>query len=316
MLGWAAAVVAVAAGIALSPDVRAIAGGALREITVESVLVTVPVQLASTLICAAALWVLGPGVSYWGSVASRVLRDAGGNLLVIVPGLGELIGARSLVLSGGTARRALVASALDVVAETLAQIPFICLALMVLPRLGSHWDIDRSTLDWLAIGVGAGLVFAIAIWALSRRSERGLAARLLSALAAQVVAAWHEWRQRHGALPAAILLHLIAWAMGGVQVWLSARALGLPLSLVDAIILESAAYAVRAILFIVPAGVGVQEAGFVVAGSAFGLSPEQSLGLSLVLRARDVLLGVPVLLLWPVAEWRGQKAVGGPAGGG
>lgn len=316
ILGWAAAIVAVAAGIALSPDVRAIAGGALREITIESVLVTVPIQLASTLICAAALWVLGPGVSYWGSVGSRVLRDAGGNLLVIVPGLGELIGARSLVLSGGTARRAVVASALDVVAETLAQIPFICLALMVLPRLGAHWHIDRSTLDWLAIGVGAGLAFAIAIWALSRRSERGLAARLLFGLRNQVVAAWREWRQRHGALPTAILLHLIAWAMGGVQVWLSARALGLPLSLVNAIILESAAYAVRAILFIVPAGVGVQEAGFVVAGSAFGLSPEQSLGLSLVLRARDVLLGVPVLLLWPVAEWRGQKAVGRPAGGG
>lgn len=297
-LGWAAAALAVVVGIAVSPDIRHIAAGAIGELTLLAVLVTVPVQIAATLLCAAALAVLGPGVTFWGSVASRLLRDAGGNLLVLVPGLGELIGARSLVLSGGTARAAVAASALDVIAETLAQIPFICLALLVLPRLAEHIQVDRTTVEWLGIGVLAALALAaIALFATPR-------AAMVARLRGQIAAVRAEWRQRRGAMPLAILLHLLAWAMGGIQVWLSARALGFPLNLFDAIVLESAAYAVRAILFLIPAGIGVQEAGFIMAGLAFGLTAEQALALSLVLRLRDALLGVPVLLAWPVAEWR------------
>ncbi len=297
---------AVAAGLALSPELRTLAEGAFGELTWGAVLATVPAQIAATLLCAAALQVLGPGVSFGASVLSRVLRDAGGNLLVVVPGLGELIGGRALVLAGGTARAAVAASALDVLAESVAQVPFVLLALAVLPRLVGRPRLDRGALAWGGIGLIAAILFGLVIWWTVRRPGAAVLAGVLRRRWAEAGAAW---RRRSGAMPAAIGIHFAAWFMGGLQVWLAARALGMPLGLVGAIVLESAGYAVRAILFFVPAGVGVQEGGFIVAGLALGLGREQALALSLTLRARDVLLGVPVLALWPVIEWRTGRRV-------
>jgi hypothetical protein len=104
-------------------------------------------------------------------------------------------------------------------------------------------------------------------------------------------------------MPAAIVLHFIAWATDGVQVWMAASASGFGLGLYGALVMASAAYACRILLAFVPAGLVAQEAGFVAAGLVFGLSAPQSLTLSLVLRLRDVLLGAP-LLAWPAFEYR------------
>jgi hypothetical protein len=54
----------------------------------------------------------------------------------------------------------------------------------------------------------------------------------------------------------------------------------------------------------VPAALGIQEGAYVVLGGLFGISPEVALALSLLKRARSLLLGVPPLLLWQVAEGR------------
>ncbi len=121
---------------------------------------------------------------------------------------------------------------------------------------------------------------------------------------------WHklaaEARQQKSGLPLSILLHFLAWVMGGLQIWMAAQALGIELTLFEAVVLESAAYAGRAIFFFIPAGLVTQEAGLVAAGLAFGLTPAQSLTLGLVLRLRDVLTGA-ALLLWPLMEWRGIR---------
>lgn len=129
-----------------------------------------------------------------------------------------------------------------------------------------------------------------------------------------------EFREQKRRIPAAIALHFIAWAADGVQVWMAAAALGLDLSLYAAMVMASAAYAARILLAFVPAGLVAQEAGFAAAGLVFGVSAPLSVTLSLVLRLRDVLLGLP-LLAWPALEFRyGTKArensVHGPEGAG
>ena len=86
--------------------------------------------------------------------------------------------------------------------------------------------------------------------------------------------------------------------------------LGLPLGPFAAVAIDSVAYAARGIVFFVPAGVVLQEAGLVGAGLVFGLAPAQALALGLVLRLRDVVLGAS-LLAWPVLEWR-RHAPKGP----
>jgi hypothetical protein len=106
----------------------------------------------------------------------------------------------------------------------------------------------------------------------------------------------------HG-LPLAIGLHVIGWGLSGVQVWLAAKVMGVPLSLFGALAIESAATSARVILFFVPGGLGMQEAGAVFAGMAMGVEPATALAFSLVLRLRDVCFGV-ALLFWPWLEYR------------
>ena len=281
-----------------SANLRAMLLAAAAQVTLLSVLATLPAQLAATLLCAAAISALRPGVGFWGCLASRILRDAVGNLPVSVPGFGAAVGARALILSGGETRAAISASALDKVAETLAQIPFILLAIVVLWR---EWPMAMTLPHGsvaIATGIALAVIAALLVW-------RGFGSG--SRLAARLREEWRkllvEGRRQQGGLPLSFVLHVAAWLAGGVQIWMAAWALGYELTLFEAIAVESAAYAGRAIFFFIPAGLVSQEAGLVAAGLVFGLSAEQALALGLVLRLRDLAMAVG-LLLWPLLEWR------------
>ena len=56
--------------------------------------------------------------------------------------------------------------------------------------------------------------------------------------------------------------------------------------------------------FLVPVNAGVQEAGYVALGALFGVPPDIAIAVSLIRRARDVTLGVPILLVWQLVEVR------------
>lgn len=289
---------AVLIGLALaSGNLRTLFAEAIGQVSLLAVAATLPGQIAAVLLCAAALHALRPGPGLGACLASRLLRDAGDNLLVLFPGLGEAIGARALVLAGGRSHAAISASALDKLAETLAQVPYIALAVFVL------WQGWNPRIDTLAplLAIPALL---LALW-LARAWLKGG-----GALAARLRDQWRklaaEARAQRGGMPLSTGLHFLAWIMGGVQVWMAAQALGTGLSLYEAIAIESAAYAGRAILFFVPAGLVTQEAGLIAAGLVFGMSPAQGLALALVLRLRDVVFGLP-LIAWPLFELRSAR---------
>ena len=292
----------LAAGMA-SGGLRQVIDEAADKISVLAVAATLPAQIAAILLCSAALWALRPGVGFWGCLNSRLLRDAGDNLLVFLPGLGEVIGARALVLSGGRTRAAVTASALDKFAETAAQVPYIILAGVILLR---GWRQDwtaalpsAATIATIAAGFAA---LGLALWALLRARD-GFAGRFAAWIRGHAGLLLAEMKTQKAGLPAALALHFVAWIMGGVQIWMAAQALGFDIGLYEGIALESAAYAGRAILFFIPAGLVTQEAGLVAAGLIFGLAPAEALALGLVLRLRDVVLGAP-LLAWPLHEYR------------
>ena len=272
---------------------------AFRAVSWSAVAVVLPVQVLSIAICGFALRLFRPGASYLACVYSRWLRDAGGNLFVFAPGFGEIAGARSLTLTGATAVAAISASAMDVAAESLAQIPYALFALTIVPPMALSPGPHQAWL-WWALGLGAAA--AMSLWAV----RRGWVVRRLQPLLVPAMRWLAELRDafriRRRAMPAATLLHLVAWTMGGVQVWLAVLALGWRISLLHAVALESLVYAARATLFFVPAGLGVQEAGFIGGGLLLGIPPSQALALSLILRVRDLLTGAPALTAWPVLE--------------
>jgi hypothetical protein len=61
--------------------------------------------------------------------------------------------------------------------------------------------------------------------------------------------------------------------------------------------------------FVVPGGWGLQEGAYVVLGQMVGLEPEIALALSLATRARELMTGVPALIVWQFIEGRMLKSL-------
>jgi len=100
------------------------------------------------------------------------------------------------------------------------------------------------------------------------------------------------------------VLQLAALVSGSFEIWFALRLFGHPVGVSTALVLESMTQAMRHIAFVVPAGVGVQEAGLILFGHALGISADLALSVSMVKRIREVLCGVPPLLSWQWVEGR------------
>jgi putative membrane protein len=114
--------------------------------------------------------------------------------------------------------------------------------------------------------------------------------------------------RRRRPLAAAIALHALSWAVGAAEAWLAAMFIGAPLTLTQALVIESLIYAVRGAAFLVPGALGVQEGAFVVIGALFGLAPDQAVAISLIKRVRELALGIPGLLAWQAGEIRRARS--------
>jgi putative membrane protein len=112
----------------------------------------------------------------------------------------------------------------------------------------------------------------------------------------------HACLRRGGTLLVVGSLQLIAWISGAFEVWFVLRIFGHPVGVSAALILESTMQALRHLAFLVPAGIGVQEASLVMFGHLLGISSEQALGVSMAKRIREVLCGLPPLLSWQWLE--------------
>ncbi len=101
--------------------------------------------------------------------------------------------------------------------------------------------------------------------------------------------------QRRGALLQSAGWRLGGWLAGAGETWLVFYAMGQPIDLSNAIIIESLGHAARTAAFIVPGGLGVQDGALLLLGSAVGLGPEAGLVLALTKRLREMALGLPAL---------------------
>jgi putative membrane protein len=110
------------------------------------------------------------------------------------------------------------------------------------------------------------------------------------------------WRRR-----GVVLRYLFFWQAlqnfaTSLEIWLALHFLNARVSLTEAFVIESLIQAVSSAAFFVPGGLGVQEGGFILIGSALGLDPTTSLALAGARRIRDVMIYVPGLVVWQVAE--------------
>ncbi|MGH8149076.1 MAG: lysylphosphatidylglycerol synthase domain-containing protein [Steroidobacteraceae bacterium] len=129
-------------------------------------------------------------------------------------------------------------------------------------------------------------------------------ARLLAegaeSLDEELRASLRRWR----ALLLAGGLQFLAFISASFEIWFALRLFGYPISVEGAVALESVTQAARYLAFIVPAGIGVQEAGFVLFGHMLGIGADFALAVSMAKRLRELLCGVPSLISWQWLEGR------------
>ncbi len=126
-------------------------------------------------------------------------------------------------------------------------------------------------------------------------------------LSAQAAALDRELRailHRRGTLLTAGGLQFLALLFGSFEIWFALRLFGHPVDGGVAVALESLTQAVRHLAFVVPAGLGVQEAGLVLFGQAFGIGSDLALAVSMAKRMREILCGLPALMSWQLLEGR------------
>jgi putative membrane protein len=92
--------------------------------------------------------------------------------------------------------------------------------------------------------------------------------------------------------------HMAAWLLGVFEVWFALSILGHPVDIGTAFLFESLGQAIRTGAFAVPGGLGIQEGGYVIVGSVLGIDPAVALALSLARRVRELLFGLPGLVVW------------------
>jgi putative membrane protein len=104
-------------------------------------------------------------------------------------------------------------------------------------------------------------------------------------------------------------LNALCWVLSGAGAWVALNLMGFQVALWKILTLESLMTVVKSVAFITPGALGIQEGAYVLSASVFGLPPEATLSLSLLRRAKDLVIGIPGILAWQWSELAAKKAL-------
>jgi putative membrane protein len=239
-----------------------------------------------------------------------MLREAAADLLPFSQIGGLVIGARALTLAGISSPRVYSSMVVDQTTEMASQLVYTLFGLaMTASLLGGA--ANEAQLRPLIFGGTAVMVATMAFVFIAQRPALVLAEKIAGRFVPESAAAngalSGELRAiyaRRGHVACAFGLNLVGWVGSGLGAWIVLELMGLRLPVGSVLALEALIFTVRSVAFVVPSAIGVQEAGYALAGPLFGLPPESALALSLVKRAREVAIGLPTLLIWQAGEAR------------
>jgi glycosyltransferase 2 family protein len=253
-----------------------------------------------------AWWVIGGRagkVHVAGFVWARAVRDAAAEALPFSQLGGYVIGARALILAGADTAQAGISTLLDLTLEFAAKIPYVVFGFAILAWLKPQYTAVAISVDG-AISIAALIV---GIW-LARSSTPENAVRWLldrwrslSEIRERIAAVLREMTSHRKNVWQGMFLHFLCWGLGAGELWLIFHFMHVPGGLGAALVIDSVVGGIRAVSFFVPGAIGVQEGSYVLFCGLFGISPGAALAISLVRRARDIVIAGPVLLAW---QWR------------
>jgi putative membrane protein len=277
------------------------------------ILLVVMVRAVTVSVAGAGWWLLFPSKvrpQFGACLLLRFVREAVNVLLPVAQVGGDVVGAR--LLTGYAVPGALAAASVivDILIQAAAQFLFAALGLLTLMALGADHALARSA----AIGLAVAALLLAGFYLAQRRGGQRVLQSIVNRLAGD-----REWRvlgtidavyqnltmiyAARSRFIASSVVHMAGWVVGVAEVSIVFAFMGHPVSIGEALVIESLLHAVRGAAFAIPGALGAQEGALVVLCAAFGIPPEQAIALSLVKRAADVVLGVPGLLGWQMLEW-------------
>ncbi|MGO8856532.1 MAG: lysylphosphatidylglycerol synthase domain-containing protein [Steroidobacteraceae bacterium] len=248
----------------------------------------------------------GLGYLFW--VTS--VREAIDRLLPVASVGGGVVGVRLVRWRGIAAAPISATVIVEIVLTLIVSYAFTAVGLILLLEMSpTGVQYHRFLLVFLiSLPAPAAMVLLLRYGSVFARLEKFLGPLVgVSALSEGAASLDRELRacfKRWRSLLLAGLLQFAALVMGSFEVWFALRLFGHPVTAATALILESMTQAMRHVAFVVPAGLGVQEATLVLFGHALGISSELALAVSMAKRIREVLCGLPSLLSWQWMEGR------------
>lgn len=198
--------------------------------------------------------------------------------------------------------------------------------------------IGRRGLPWLLLGASLALV-GVALATVAATARGRVADRVhrgLDRVGGRWLGSWLErnaprfqrtdeglaafFERERAGLAAPVLLYELAWLARSVETWLFLRLVGVDVPIVAAMVVETALILVRAMAVPVPAGLGVQDAGYVLCLRALAVPDATTVGAAFVVlkRGKDLFWILLGFLLLGVGRRRDDAvrpvvAEGGPA---
>jgi putative membrane protein len=233
---------------------------------------------------------------------------------------GDIVITRVAALWGVPLRTATAVMVVDITIGIVTKVIYVVAACLLLIAETGRADLARPAL----FAVITGTFAATGFYAVQRLGIFRLSATLASRLAKSaggdsLVQGGEAIDQtirliyaRRSAVFGSYFFWILSWFIASGEVWFALWVLGFPSNFTTAMILESAALAIRGAAFLVPGAVGVQEGGYILLGNLLGIPGEIALALSLVRRVRELAVGIPGLIAWHLMEathlWRSRRA--------
>lgn len=240
---------------------------------------------------------------------ARLVRDSIAEISPFSPVGGMVAAARLMMLKGMSGAFAAASVAGDATTEAMAQVVFLAFGLgwgfTQFRHLQGSGPVTEAMLAVLLLAV-PGIALLIFLQKRGARFAERLARRFFPQIQASVPfhQAIEELYDSRTRLAASSALHLLAWIGAGVGTFIAFRLVGGRIGFLNAVALEALLCTLRSIAAPVPAGIGVQEWGYALLAPLFGLPAEMGVAVSLLKRAREIVLGVPALIYWQAVESR------------
>jgi putative membrane protein len=263
-------------------------------------------------VAGAGWWLLFPAngrLRLRAAVLLRFVREAVNTLLPLTQVGGDIIGARLLTFWAVPGPLGAASLIIDVLMQAATQFLFGALGLVTL--IGLRADTTVPVIAAAGLTLAAPLLGGF--YLAQRRGGHRILHFVLSRLKRD-----GNWRglgtldavyqclsaiyARRSNVFASSLVHLVGWLIGVTEVLIVLGCLEHPVTIGEALVIESLVQAVRGAAFAVPGALGAQEAGLILLCGVFRIPPDQALALSLIKRAADLVIGVPGLVALQILE--------------